>query len=486
MTSVKNINKYFFIMIFFVMFPISSACASYDELIAVVIKRDAYENDISNSSNTPRNLSVALNQSNQALVTWNDRSDFEGGYLVERKDGAQGEFMILSSLPSNSEYYVDEYLEPGNSYSYRVRAFMATNFSQYSNEDGVYVPADAVVIEKEVVTREEIANIDRTVTSVASLVKNKFIEIVKEKETISRVIAIVGAASGSVVAATATTVPFLPLVPQPLQSSLFSFMLLPFYRRKSKESWGVVFDDYTKQPIKGVILSLVNSRGMLIEKTMTDKEGRYGFLISKAGDYQLNAKKGQYKIKSQDERDSVYGDVYHGGFIHMDTKGIIRMNIALDPEGFDWNEFSIRVTKKYNSFSSVLKKYSLIILGIVGLCFSVGVAYFNPNTINYLILAFHSFVIVWQIVSRFKKPFGMIKSEANKKPMPFTIVALYDDLGKRAFFTVSDVIGRYYLLAKNGNYSLKLKGRAEGGKYITKEESHVKIKKEMLKKDYLL
>lgn len=484
MLTSRIVKIIFFIAFLSCVFSNGYVSAMTDDALAVVVRMETYENDIADKSNIPKDLTVSLNQSNQVLVTWTERSDFETGYMIERKVGDSGEFSVVSSLPSDSEYYVDRYLSPGTVYYYRVRAFMGSDYGQYSEEGRVYVPSDAVVIEEQVVTREEVSSVDSSVVEIATPIRNKFLETVREKETLSRVIAVVGATSGTIVAATATSVPFLPLVPRPFQSSLFSFLLLPFYRKRWKKSWGTVFDDYTKQPVKGVVVSLVNTRGMVIDKTITDKEGRYGFLISKEGEYQIKIKKGQYKIKSQSHHDPVYGEIYDGGFIHMAREGFIQMNIALDSQGFDWDEFSKKVVRRYGSISSIIKKYFLIFLGLVGLAFSVGVAYYNPNIVNYLILAFHCFVIVWQIISRFNKSYGMIKSHVNKKPMPFTIVGLYDSEGNRKFFSVSDVIGRYYLLAENGVYDLKMTGRADSGQYITREEPQIKVKKEILKKDY--
>ncbi|MFC1608830.1 carboxypeptidase regulatory-like domain-containing protein [Patescibacteria group bacterium] len=478
------IKKYFFIIFFLLVLPLYFVSASSDNIFAVVVRVETYESNISDKSNTPRNLNVSLNQSNQSLITWTDRSNLETGYLVERRVGESGEFVVITSLPSDSEHYADRYLEPGNAYYYRVRAFMGSDYSQYSDEGRIYVSADAIVVEKEVVTREEVSSIESSMTKVSTPIRNKFLEIVKEKETIARIIAVVGAASGAVVAATATSVPFLPMVPRPFQSNLFSFLSLPFYRKKWKKSWGVVFDDYTKRPVCNAIVTLVNVRGMVIDKTVTDKEGRYGFLVSKGGEYQLKIKKGKYKIKTQSHHDAVYGEVYDGGFVQVEKEGVIQLNIPLDPEGFDWDEFSKKVVRRYGSMSSIFKKYLLIFMGLVGLTFSIGVAYYNPNIINYFILAFHCFVIAWQIVSRFKKPYGMVKNHVNKKPMPFTVVSLHDKDGKREFFSVADVIGRYYLLAQNGVYDVRLTGRADNGQYITKEEPKTKIKKEILKKDY--
>jgi hypothetical protein len=91
----------------------------------------------------------------------------------------------------------------------------------------------------------------------------------------------------------------------------------------------------------------------------------------------------------------------------------------------------------------------------LGLFFGVVNIVVNPNAKSFVILA----VIILTFLLRnfgFKlKPFGLTKNVETNKPLPFGLVALHKQDGERVNFTVSDDIGRYFLLAPKGNYLLK-------------------------------
>jgi hypothetical protein len=66
-------------------------------------------------------------------LTWNDNSDEEETYQIERhEDGTS--FALLDEVPFNTDVYHDSAVTLGISYTYRVRAKLATGFSAYSNE----------------------------------------------------------------------------------------------------------------------------------------------------------------------------------------------------------------------------------------------------------------------------------------------------------------------------------------------------------------
>jgi hypothetical protein len=100
----------------------------------------------------------------------------------------------------------------------------------------------------------------------------------------------------------------IPLIPLPLQTSIFTLFAIPFIKRKKQKFWGVVYDQHKKQPIKNTVVYLkeTNSNETL-ETTVTDDTGRYGFLISKPNNYTIEIKKGKYKIDTSHEHDPIYG-----------------------------------------------------------------------------------------------------------------------------------------------------------------------------------
>jgi hypothetical protein len=65
-------------------------------------------------------------------VRWNDYSNNERGFKVERRAGT-GTWAQIASLDENSIHYVEDGLNPASPYCYRVRSFNEMGDSTYSN-----------------------------------------------------------------------------------------------------------------------------------------------------------------------------------------------------------------------------------------------------------------------------------------------------------------------------------------------------------------
>jgi hypothetical protein len=73
------------------------------------------------NTNAPSNIDVAVS-ANAVTITWQDNSDAETGFAVERKGNNDPDFTELTVLPPNTVEYKDTTVVPGESYVYRVRA----------------------------------------------------------------------------------------------------------------------------------------------------------------------------------------------------------------------------------------------------------------------------------------------------------------------------------------------------------------------------
>ena len=93
----------------------------------------------------PRELNAELIRPNAARVSWLDVS-FETGYRVERRleGSGEGEWVQIRAVGANVTSIVDEQLQPGRTYVYRVRAFNEAGNSPYSNTDSVTTPEASV------------------------------------------------------------------------------------------------------------------------------------------------------------------------------------------------------------------------------------------------------------------------------------------------------------------------------------------------------
>lgn len=84
--------------------------------------------------NTPTDLVVEKSASNEITLTWEDESNKENGYIVERKEVPQTFFTVIDTLEEDSNLYVDKNVKTGLSYTYRVKAYNDSAESGYSNE----------------------------------------------------------------------------------------------------------------------------------------------------------------------------------------------------------------------------------------------------------------------------------------------------------------------------------------------------------------
>ena len=74
-------------------------------------------------------------------ITWNDNSDNEDGFLLERSINGTS-FLLIDTLPPDAEETTDIGLSPSTEYWYRIRAFNAAGNSGYSNIASATTQAD--------------------------------------------------------------------------------------------------------------------------------------------------------------------------------------------------------------------------------------------------------------------------------------------------------------------------------------------------------
>jgi len=105
-----------------------------------------YENWIETTGElplAPSNLMVMLADHDTATLLWQDFSDNEYGFRIERKTGADSVFVPIADLPADSIGFTDADLLKGTATVYRVAAYNRTGLSEYSNEKNVIWHAKA-------------------------------------------------------------------------------------------------------------------------------------------------------------------------------------------------------------------------------------------------------------------------------------------------------------------------------------------------------
>ncbi|MDE2030786.1 MAG: carboxypeptidase regulatory-like domain-containing protein [Patescibacteria group bacterium] len=244
---------------------------------------------------------------------------------------------------------------------------------------------------------------------------------------------------------------------------LWSLLLSALGFKKRRRPWGTVYDSVTKEPLDPAYVALLDLQGKEVATSITDIDGRYGFLAP-AGQYRMVAHKTNYlfpsdkmKDKSSDE---LYEDLYFGDIINVnEDEGVIIKNIPMDAINFDWNEFAKqdqRLMKFYSRrdiwivrISSALFYFGLLltIIAVVGL----------PNVYNIATLVAYMVLLVFKNVTISPSSLGTVVFSENGNPVSFAIMRIFraDDNYEVAHKIVNKT-GKYYCIVPNGTYYVEI------------------------------
>jgi hypothetical protein len=93
----------------------------------------------------PTGLSGTITGDTEATLSWNDNTDGELGFLLERRVGGLSNFELYATVDPDTTQFIDNDIEEGSVYRYRLRAFSETDTSAYSNV--ALVPDNVSVID---------------------------------------------------------------------------------------------------------------------------------------------------------------------------------------------------------------------------------------------------------------------------------------------------------------------------------------------------
>jgi len=82
----------------------------------------------------PTGLGISFSSNQELKLFWQDNSQREAGYGLERRTTEDSTFTPLANLPENTSWYTDSDLVPGATYIYRVKALHDQGDSDYSPE----------------------------------------------------------------------------------------------------------------------------------------------------------------------------------------------------------------------------------------------------------------------------------------------------------------------------------------------------------------
>ncbi len=258
---------------------------------------------------------------------------------------------------------------------------------------------------------------------------------------------------------------------------LWGLLLAGFGLKKRKRPWGTVYDSVTKQPLDPAYVSLLDSDRREISGSITDLDGRFGFLLA-PGKYHIVANKTHYIFPSKklfgQTSDILYNDLYFGGEIMANVENaLIIKNIPMDPENFDWNEFAKgkkNVMKFYSRHSVFATKLSNLIF-YIGFIVSLIALIFAPQPYNIIISGVYILLFILRTLGLKPRTHGFLKDKMSGEPLSFALIRVYSGVIGQIKQAVADQYGRYYCLVPPGSYSFTIEKKNADETYTKVYES---------------
>lgn len=239
------------------------------------------------------------------------------------------------------------------------------------------------------------------------------------------------------------------------------FWLVPVSLGKKRKSWGVVFDSITGKPIPRAIVRLFSREfNKLRESQVTDRDGRFGFLIDE-GIYYISVTCPGYAFPSRIMRTaaiSQYEHIYRGDTLSIDkmTAGALSVNIPVDPNMRMISTGRLNWMRILNTLGYIIEKINVPLL-IAGTILSWITVILQPKLSNYLILAFYALLISFRyfVTRRFGRSWGMVRDRDTGLPLEQAIVRIFNATSGSIVWTrITNQRGQFNGLLVPGSYYL--------------------------------
>lgn len=227
---------------------------------------------------------------------------------------------------------------------------------------------------------------------------------------------------------------------------------LLFFRRRKRRAWGTVYNALTRIPEDLVIVRVKNKSGKSVYTQVTDKEGRYSFLVPE-GEYKLEAKKTGFSFPTNlaktKKQDAQFLDIYHGETIKVGKNGkVITSNIPIDPVKKDDKDNEI-IKKDYWHTTQEWTALAGPVVGIVAFIL-------NPSLMIGIALVIGLFIYLFFrrfAMSLTPKQWGTVRDDIAK--IPGSVVRVFImPYNKLAEYVVTDSKGRFHLRVGQCEYYL--------------------------------
>lgn len=218
-------------------------------------------------------------------------------------------------------------------------------------------------------------------------------------------------------------------------------------KRKRVDEWGRVVSSLTNDGIAHAAVAIYDfdRYGKLVERTVTDTAGRFGFLTPVSGKYTLRVYHPAYSFPAR-----LTHDGYHGELLTIDAEKAVQFDIPLDPV-----QLHARFYQQLERAYAQLEVLRLPLL-ILGTMMSIANLIAAANIVNFLLMAYYVGLWIWEMQHRHTARHTLVVTDSTGKPLAFAIVRLINEARETVLTKATDAQGRVLTLAPQGNYTLDI------------------------------
>lgn len=214
-------------------------------------------------------------------------------------------------------------------------------------------------------------------------------------------------------------------------------------KRRRKSTWGVVFDEVSKEPIPFVQVRIYDEVGKIQKQIVTGFDGKYGFLVNK-GTYTLEVKHADYHFEKFE-------------ITINENEGIAAKNIGLNRNTVKKNTFKDLLIRFREKAKRNLPRINNSIV-IVGFIVSVVALVTTPNIFNYFVASVYLIqLLVLILLNARKREWGYVFDSTNFNRIKSASVRVFDiNQGRQIDVQLTDEEGRFGFKLEPGSYHLQV------------------------------
>lgn len=209
------------------------------------------------------------------------------------------------------------------------------------------------------------------------------------------------------------------------------YLFLGGWWKRRKKPWGVCLSLNTQLPVSGAMAQLLTGEeGKVVDKCLTDKFGRFIFLIKKPSDYKIVVSSAGFdRFVSQIFNIENVNDTPMDMVIHLkDNKGLVRLVVG-------------KAVSALMLLTNILNHLRLPVI-IFGTVLAIYQVLIINDKVTWLILLFYIILWIVEIISKIApRTFGVVWDNATDKPLNRAIVRFYRLINSKPALVATTVTG---------------------------------------------